>query len=68
MKKKDLALAREKSLEDLKKEVGVLRKKIGIAMVDVRTSKEKNVNLVRNLRRDLSQILTIIHEREMSQK
>ena len=68
MKRKELAIFREKDLEKLLKEAE--SKKLEIIKVDAeaKASKEKNLKKVKYLRRDLSQILTLIREKELLAK
>lgn len=65
MKKKDIQNLRVKKVEDLKKEAMDLMSKKAKTKVEILSSKEKDVKKVSKLARDLSQILTIIREKEI---
>ena len=68
MKKNDLATLRQKEVKDLEKMLK--EKKADVAKTEVNTvaGKEKNVKKANNLRREISQILTLIREREILKK
>jgi ribosomal protein L29 len=65
MKIKELKGVREKTVEALKKEAGEIKAKIEKTRLELRIAKEKNLKKASNLTRDLSQILTIIREKEI---
>lgn len=54
---------RKKSLKDLEKLAISLREEIAQTMIDAKSSKENNVRKSRNLRKDLSRVLTLINEK-----
>ena len=62
-----MGLVIDKSLEVLKKEAGELRVKIVKTRLDLIMAKEKNFKKGTNLAHDLSQILTIIREKEITE-
>jgi len=66
MRKKELNTLRGKKVEDLKSQSNELKLQIEKTKIDIKVSKEKNLKKVKNLARDLSQILTIIREKELS--
>lgn len=68
MKKNDLATLRQKEVKDLEKMLK--EKKAEVAKTEINTvaGKEKNVKKANNLRREISQILTLIREREILKK
>lgn len=68
MNTKVIKSTREKTQENLKKVVDGLRLEIERVKMEVKTAKEKNHKKVSNLKRDLSQILTIIREKEISEE
>jgi ribosomal protein L29 len=68
MKIKAIKLMRDKTVEILKKESDELKTKIEKARMDMLTAKEKDLKKVKNLTNDLSQILTIIREKEIMRK
>ncbi len=68
MKKKEFNTTKEKTAEILKKEVLEIRNKITKTRMNLVMGKEKNLKVVSNLRRDLSQILTIIREKVMMEE
>ena len=68
MKKNDLATLRQKEVKDLEKMIK--EKKIELAKTQVNrvAGKEKNVKKASILRREISQILTIVREGEILKK
>lgn len=68
MKKKEFNTTKEKTVDILKKEVLEIRNKITKTRMNLVMGKEKNLKVVSNLRRDLSQILTIIREKVMMEE
>lgn len=63
MKAKELKTLRLQEPAKLGAEVHDLEKKIALAQMDIRAGKEKNLKKVRNLRRSLAQVLTVIQEK-----
>lgn len=68
MKRKDLADLKTKEAKDLKKMLGDKKAELEKIMVNVSVGKEKNLKKAKNLRRDISQILTIMREKEIHKK
>lgn len=68
MKRKDLVDLRSKEVKDLNKILGEKKAELEKVMVNVPAGKEKNLKKANNLRRDISQILTIIREKEIRKK
>jgi len=68
MKKKEFTEARSKDIKELKKGVDILRNEILKIKAEVKTSSEKNLKKIKNMRRNLSQTLTIIREKELMTK
>jgi ribosomal protein L29 len=67
MKRKELANFREKDLEKLVKETESKRFEIIKAQAEIKASKEKNFKKVKLLRHELSQILTLIREKQIEE-
>lgn len=65
MQKKELAANRDKTLPSLYKEVDKVRLEIAKTKINMATAKEKNLKKVSNLNHDLTQMLTIIREKEI---
>ena len=65
MKKKDLLIYREKDLKEVLKSLSEKRMEAKKAQVEMFGGKEKNLKKVRNLRKEIAQILTILKEREL---
>ena len=63
MKKKDLNNLRKKTVKELLAEVEKLRRKRLELHTKIPVGKEKNVKAVRNLKKDIAQILTIVSEK-----
>ena len=53
---------RKKSESQLQKRADTLRQKIASARVDAISSDEKNTKAMRNMRRELARVLTILNE------
>lgn len=68
MKKKELIKLRQDSVKDLRKKLQELITKKMQLSAKIAIGKEANVRLVKNLRREIAQILTIIHEKEGNKK
>lgn len=66
MRKKSLEDLKSKDLTELVKEAQAKKLEIAKADVEMRAGKEKNLKKVKNLRRDLAQILTFIREKEFT--
>lgn len=60
MKKRELEELRKNKIEDLQKNAEKLQREIAQNSVKITASEETNVKLVKNQRRDLAQILTLI--------
>jgi ribosomal protein L29 len=65
MKKKDLVGLRNKNISELKKMVDNKRGEFYNSYASLKASGEKNVKKSKNLRHEISQILTIIREKEI---
>ena len=65
MKRKDLAELRTKETKDLSKMLGEKQIELEKIRVNIRVGKEKNLKKASNLRRDISQILTLISEKKI---
>ncbi len=65
MKTKELHKYRTKSVSDLQKEVAKLKVELWTELVNLKAGKSSSPNKKRTLKRDISQISTIIHEREL---
>lgn len=68
MKKKDFKDLKEKSIKDLKKMVFEKKSEVGKKSMETLSGKEKNPKLVRNLKRDIARIMTLISEKEIVEK
>ena len=68
MKKKDLVDLKTKEVKDLNKILGDKKAELEKIMVNVSVGKEKNLKSAKNLRRDISQILTMVKEKEILKK
>jgi ribosomal protein L29 len=68
MKRKDLVDLKTKEVKDLNKILGDKKAELEKVMVNVSVGKEKNLKKAKNLRRDISQILTIVREKEIRKK
>jgi ribosomal protein L29 len=65
MKKKDLQALKSKSIEELKKMVSDKKKEADEAFIKTKAGQEKNLKKVKNLRKDIAQILTLVKEKEI---
>ena len=68
MKKKEYQDLKIKAYQDLNKLLKDKRLEFRKTKVDLKVSREKNLKKVKNLRRDIAQILTIIREKEIAEK
>ena len=68
MKRKDLVDLKTKEVKDLNKISGDKKAELEKIMVNVSVGKEKNLKKAKNLKRDISQILTIVSEKEIGKK
>lgn len=66
MKKKEIKELQSKTYEELKKMTEEAKTEIKKWTVEKGTGKQKNVNLVRNKRRDVARLLTVIRQKELS--
>lgn len=64
MKKKDLVNLREKSVSEIEKELATLKTKLFDAKISRSTGKETNLKVVRLLKKEVSQLMTIISEKQ----
>lgn len=65
MKKKDLQALKSKSIKELRKMVLDKKKEANEAFIKTKAGQEKNLKKVKNLRKDIAQILTLIKEKEI---
>jgi ribosomal protein L29 len=65
MKKKEVTDLKTKDVKELDKKVVSLRLEIAKSKAETKSSTEKNLRKVKNLRKDLSQVLTIIREKDI---
>lgn len=65
MKKNELQNIRKKETLDLEKLVKDKKKEIVVTYAKMKVGQEKNLKKIKNLKRDVSQILTIIREMEI---
>jgi len=68
MKKKDLQDLRNKKIIDLDKIVAKKRQESILAHAKMKTGQEKKIKKVKNLRREIAQVLTIIREKQILEK
>jgi len=68
MKTKDLKNLRSKSVADLVKTVDAKKKDLLKLQISLSTGGEKNLKSVKNLKKEIAQILTIIREKEIVEK
>ena len=65
MKRNDLNKLREKKIEDLQKMVDKKKQELGKLLAERKSKSKKNLKKAKNLRREMSQILTIRREKEI---
>ena len=65
MKKKDLKALRTKNEQDIRSTLEKKRAEVLDGFLKVKTGKQKNKKVIRTLRKDVAQILTILREREI---
>jgi ribosomal protein L29 len=64
MKKKELTDIRHKSTEELTKRLEELRKKRVDFEIKISAGRSQDIGQLKELKRDIAQILTILHEQE----
>jgi len=67
MKKNTLSEFKSKSKEELHKLLLELREEVAKLLVERGSRKLKNVSLLREKKKDIARILTIIHQKELAQ-
>ncbi|KKU09333.1 MAG: hypothetical protein UX13_C0043G0014 [Candidatus Woesebacteria bacterium GW2011_GWB1_45_5] len=65
MKKKEFQSLRTKDVAELRKLLTGKRKDVLDKRMGISTAKEKNLKVVKNLRQEVAQILTVIREKEI---
>ncbi|BCX14540.1 MAG: hypothetical protein KatS3mg088_223 [Patescibacteria group bacterium] len=68
MKKKDLQLLRKKQLPEIIALVQKKKEELIFSYAKIKAGKLKNTSVLKNLRRDIAQILTLIKEKEIFEK
>ena len=68
MKKKDLKDLRTKKIAELDKLVIKKKQESVMASAKMKTGQEKKIKKVKNLKREIAQILTIIREKQILEK
>jgi len=68
MKKKDFESLKEKNISDLKKTVFDKKKEISLLFAKTKAGQEKNTSKMRNIKREIARILTLITEKEIIEK
>lgn len=68
MKTKDLKDLRSKDITSLKKMVTDKKSEAAKAKMGAMASKEKNIKLALNIRREIAKILTLVREKEILEK
>ena len=68
MKIKDLKDIRTKEMKEIRNLIGKKKIELLELMVKIKSGGEKNLKKVKNLRKDISQILTIKLEKELTEK
>ena len=66
MKKAELTKLRAKGVDVLKKMAADRRIELTKVKADTKAAREKNLKKVKNLRRDIAQILTLVREKELT--
>ncbi len=65
MKKQELKKYREKPISELQKELALLREKLLKLKFDLAAGKVKNIQEIRNVKKSIAQILTLINEKKL---
>ena len=68
MKKKDFESLKEKNIDDLKIMVSNKKKEISLLFAKTKAGQEKNTSKMRNIKRDIARILTLMTEKEIIEK
>ena len=64
IKRKDLQIFRERSLQEIAREAAGIKKKLSEVRFELASGKGKNLREVRRLKTTLAQLLTLIQEKE----
>jgi len=68
MKKRDFEEFKTKSLSDLMKKIGGLEKEKNDTLIKLRMGKEKNVHSLKQIKRDIAKVKTILNAKIFIQK
>jgi len=68
MKKNDLKLIRSKTLPELVSLVRSKKEELTLSYTKLKADKIKNTSLLKNLKKDIAQLLTLIREKEIVEK
>ncbi len=68
MKKKDLRQLRTKTIEEIKRLVAQKKQELLLYYAKIKSGKEKNTSMLKNIRRDIAQMLTIVREKEILER
>lgn len=68
MKTKDLKQLRTKTIKELEGLVRDKKQELLLYYAKIKAGKEKNTSLIKKVRRDIAQILTIIKEKEILER
>lgn len=65
MKKKELDLLRKKEIKELSEKVRKDKLELTRKVSELRTGGSKNIKVIRNLKKDIAQTLTLIKEKQL---
>lgn len=67
MKSRDIKALKQKTIEELTKEVTVKRLEVNKLQLERKVKQIKNTSLMTNLKKDIARILTNLKEKELAQ-
>lgn len=68
MKRKDLKLIRDKNLSDILKLLKDKKEELALSYAKLKVGKIKDTSVLKKLRKDIAQLLTIAKEKEIAEK
>ncbi len=67
MKKKEIISTRSKTVSELKDLAATKKEELAKVRTDITITREKNLKKAKNLRKEISQLLTIAKEKELTE-
>ncbi len=68
MKTKDLKQLRTKTIKELEGLIKAKKQDLLLSYAKIKAGKEKNTSLIKRIRRDIAQLLTLVREKEILER